>query len=172
MPLPVVVGQARSCEHPRAAKSALDVVGVQAHRQALSDELVRRAVLGAAHGEDRVLAHPCRQLLVLDGAPCSKRVQRGALDDQTHCDAGVEPRHDRGGHQRFVRSALVEAARAAQAQCLIECCLERIVALLRRTVLLRLARVAAARVHVAVLAQRGASTASDADTGLPIAPYR
>ena len=37
--LPVAVGQARSFQHPRAAEPALDGVGVQAHRQALHDEL-------------------------------------------------------------------------------------------------------------------------------------
>ena len=50
---------------------------------------------------------------------------------------------------------LVEAARAAQAQRLVERRLERIVARFDRAVLLRLARVAAARAHVVVLAQRG-----------------
>ena len=77
-------------------------------------------------------------------------LQRGALDDQTHCHAGVQPRHDRLD-ERLVGTTVVEAARAAQAQRLVERRLERIVARLDRAVLVRLARVAAARAHAVVL---------------------
>src|SRR5258706_7489802 len=52
-------------------------------------------------------------------------------------------------------AALVKAARAAQAQLLVERRLERIVARFDRAVLVRLACVAAARPHAVVLAQRG-----------------
>ena len=62
--------------------------------------------------------------------------------------------HDRLD-QRLVRRALVEAARAAQAQRLVERRLQRVVARFDRAVLVRLARVAAARAHAVVLAQRG-----------------
>jgi hypothetical protein len=47
----------------------------------------------------------------------------------------------------------LDAARAAQAQRLVQCRLERVVARFDRAVLLRLARAAAARAHVVVLAQ-------------------
>ena len=39
-----------------------------------------------------------RQVARADGA--ARRGASGALDDQMHCHAGVEPRHDRGGHRR------------------------------------------------------------------------
>jgi hypothetical protein len=86
--------------------------------------------------------------------PRRQRARRGALDDQTHRHAGVQSRHDRLD-QRLVVTTLVKAARAAQAQRLVERGLERVVARLDRAVLLRLARVAAARSHAVVLAQTG-----------------
>ena len=52
MALDVTVTQAWAFKHPRAAQPALDMVGIQAHRQALPDELARCAVLHAAHKED------------------------------------------------------------------------------------------------------------------------
>ena len=66
--LPVAVRRTRALEHTPATEPAFDVLCVLPHHQAVTDELARGAVLRTLDGEDGVLAHPCRQFLVLGGA--------------------------------------------------------------------------------------------------------
>ncbi len=65
---------------------------------------------------------------------------------------GVEALHDLLD-ERLVAGAVVEAARAAQAKCLVDGGLQRVVARLDRAVLVRLPGVAAAGAHAVVAAQ-------------------
>ena len=112
------------------------------------------AVLLALDAEDRVLADACRQLFVLRRAAHRQKLEHRPLDGQPLDYPGVHARDDLLD-ERLVAGSVVEAARAAQAQGLVERGLERVVARLDRAVLVRLAGVAAARAHAVVPAQVG-----------------
>jgi len=129
-------------QHALAAQPAFDVLGILAHHQPVTNELAGGAVLHALEGEDGVFAHPGRHLLKLGCAAHRQRLEHGTLNCQELRRTGVHALHD-GVDERFVVTARLEAAAAAQPQGLVQCGLEGVVARFDGAVLVGLPRVAA-----------------------------
>jgi len=75
----------------------------------MADEPARSTILRALDGEDPVLAHPRRHLLVLGRAPYRQGPEHRAFDGQAPGGTPVQTLHDLI-NEGFVASALIEAA--------------------------------------------------------------